>query len=884
MNNGLSIVEMKVRGCDASDLTFSWRLASTARGRRQSAWTIRVAETAEALSSADGEAIWIESSSEGGSGSTARYDGPPLAGNRRYWWSVDVRDERGGRTVSAPSAFDTALAPADWKAQWIWKPGPVRPNDFAYFRKTFAIAPVRLERARLFVSAHHYFQLFANGTRVGGYGSPAPTLPTDRKLYLTYDIAGLLRDGENAIGVIVHYLGGSGQNYVNGAPGLIVQGQFDGADGTTRTIVTDETWEVVRDIPHRVGTPYQQNRRISAVEQYDARRWDGRWLEPDDRGRFVEAVVIADRNGETWPLRPQELPEGAAEERIVPAPVGVQMPGRQVFDAGKIVSGWPSLRVKGFEGVTVRMRYSEALDEEGGVKHNVCNETSETYYDEYTMAGRQSETWEPDLSYKAFRYVEVTGYPEPLNGDNVRIVSAHTDVAHTGSFASSNALLDAIYAACIQTQKNNVLGQLVDCPHREQAQYLADADLQAETLLYFFDGMTALDKLLADFEGAQRADGTFPFVFPSNVDHPDFAIDIPEWDLHFVTVLWKMYRFSGDSSYVSRHYAAAKRLMDGVAARIDETGLVPKGAGWHISDWPYPTIDQEGAYLTAQNLKSYRNFELLARMAELLGLREDAASFAARQASLGAAIRERLYDETSGLFLDCSGSERRHQGVNVLALEYGLVPEERRTAVLDYIVREGHQCKTLLSLNLLRALFENGREEDAYRLLNHTQYPGWGYMIAQGSKTIWEGFDDIESHSHAWNAYPARLFVEYIVGIRIGAPGFATAELRPWLPEDIRFAEGSVLTPAGRVQLRWERIGERELSIEADIPANGSAALVLPWSALRIDRIVESGRELYRDGAFIRGTAGIAGLAEAQDGSVALTLGSGSYSFTVFEA
>ena len=34
------------------------------------------------------------------------------------------------------------------------------------------------------------------------------------------------------------------------------------------------------------------------------------------------------------------------------------------------------------------------------------------------------------------------------------------------------------------TQKNNILGLLVDCPHREQAQYLGDSALQAESIIY----------------------------------------------------------------------------------------------------------------------------------------------------------------------------------------------------------------------------------------------------------------------------------------------------------------------------------------------------------------------------------------------------------------
>ena len=58
-------------------------------------------------------------------------------------------------------------------------------------------------------------------------------------------------------------------------------------------------------------------------------------------------------------------------------------------------------------------------------------------------------------------------------------------------------------------------------------------------------------------------------------------------------------------------------------------------------------------------------------------------------------------------------------------------------------------------------------------------------MIREGSKTIWEGFEDIESHSHAWNCYPMRLLQEYIAGIHCIAPGFTRTEITPFFPRGI---------------------------------------------------------------------------------------------------
>jgi alpha-L-rhamnosidase len=116
---------------------------------------------------------------------------------------------------------------------------------------------------------------------------------------------------------------------------------------------------------------------------------------------------------------PQSIPEGIIEEVINPIAVGIQQAGLQVFDAGKILSGWPILELKGMKDIEIRMRYSENLDDSGRVGHNVANEQSENYYDEYIMHGGEKESWSPDFSYKAFRYIEVTGYPELINPVNV---------------------------------------------------------------------------------------------------------------------------------------------------------------------------------------------------------------------------------------------------------------------------------------------------------------------------------------------------------------------------------------------------------------------------------------------------------------------------------
>jgi alpha-L-rhamnosidase len=775
-----------------------------------------------------------------------------------------------------------------WSAKWIWKSTEIYSNDFAYLRKEFDInKPVK--SAAVYVSAHNHFELFVNGTKVSGYVVPAPTNPEKSKYYLSYDIGSLLKEGKNAFGAVVHYIGGEGQNYVDGMPGFILQCEISYGDGNRETFVTDESWKVLKETPYRNYSEFQQNRRMSAIEDFDSRSEPQGWLKYAFDDSSWHNAVLSPIDKAQWVLKPQAIPEGGVHEIIVPTPIGVNERGVQVFDTGKIITGWPRLELKGIEGVTVRTRYSEDLDGEGRVKHNVTNEKSENYYDQYTMRGEELEVWEPSLSYKAFRYIEVTGYPEFLDPSQVKIISAGTRLVQEGFFNSSNSLLNEIYKACVQTQKNNVVGQMVDCPHREQAQYLADSDLQAETFMYNFLEPSVVKKVLMDFKDAQFEDGRFPFVYPSNIHNKDFDIKIPEWDFHFITLLWKIYNMYEDQDIIKACYDTAKRTVNYyLGVRDKATGLIAKGIGfpkeWNISDHPildeqpYVNIDQSGEFLTVENCLAYYTARIMYNIASMLNYKQDAADFLAGAEKLKESIVKHLYNKEERKFVDSFGSEQIHQGTNVVAYQYGLVPEQDKDAVLNYIVQQGFSCSTLLGLNLLQVLFDNGKKQQAYDILSSSTFPSWGYMIEKGFKTIWEGFVDIYSHCHAWNAYPARLLVEYIVGIKAGAPGFKEIHINPYIPEGLSYAEGKVPTAAGEIYTMWQ-LQEGYTKLEIKAPSDTTVKVFIPKTAAGIKTIKEADSVVWENGNLNTNEKDIQHIEETMQ-HIILTAAGGDYSFT----
>lgn len=167
-------------------------------------------------------------------------------------------------------------------------------------------------------------------------------------------------------------------------------------------------------------------------------------------------------------------------------------------------------------------------------------------------------------------------------------------------------------------------------------------------------------------------------------------------------------------------------------------------------------------------------------------------------------MKTHFYDAKAGLFRDTPTSERHNTAVQVMAFELGLFPDEERERVTAWLPNAPFETRVILSWDYLCLLFENGFAQQAYDMITDPTVR-WGRMMAEGSRTIWEGFEDIESHSHAWNAYPLRLFQQYLLGVSCLKPGFKEASIRPFFPAGIHQLAGSVCTPFGQLTVQARR-------------------------------------------------------------------------------
>src|ERR1039457_4183035 len=205
------------------------------------------------------------------------------------------------------------------------------------FRKEFLLEK-KISRARVYVSGLGYCELRLNGQRVGDHVlDPGWTTYSKRVLYSTYDVTDQLKRGQNALGVM---LGNGWFNplplrlwgHINpraaltiGEPRVIVQLAVEFADGTSQTIVTDESWKVSNG-------PILRN-SVYLGEVYDARKEQPGWDRPgfDDR-TWEQASVAQEQLG---PLHAQDAPPSRVTGTLKTIARTEPKPGVLIFDLGQ---------------------------------------------------------------------------------------------------------------------------------------------------------------------------------------------------------------------------------------------------------------------------------------------------------------------------------------------------------------------------------------------------------------------------------------------------------------------------------------------------------------------------------------------------------------------
>ncbi len=114
-----------------------------------------------------------------------------------------------------------------------------------------------------------------------------------------------------------------------------------------------------------------------------------------------------------------------------------------------------------------------------------------------------------------FRYLEISGFPGTLTTDNITGVVVHSDMKPTGTYESSNKLLNQLQHNIQWGQKGNFVDVPTDCPQRdERLGWTGDAQAFSRTAAFNFDVASFFTKWLKDVALDQKQGGEIPDVIP----------------------------------------------------------------------------------------------------------------------------------------------------------------------------------------------------------------------------------------------------------------------------------------------------------------------------------------------------------------------------------
>ncbi len=861
-------------GIDVQQPRFSWQLASDKRNIIQSAYAIQVLSGKSV--------VWNSGTVEGSQSVQVAYGGPALQSNIKYSWKVRVWDNDGKPSEwSEHAIFQTAImSEADGKAKWIESPLDNNADDrpAILFRRQFNLSK-KIKSASVYVTAHGMYELQLNGKRVGdAYLAPGWTSYNKRLQYQMYDVTAMINKGGNAVGAMVGngwyrgYLAWENNKDVYGKKlGFLFQLEIVYGDGSKETIISDENW--------KSSTGPIKTVEIYHGETYDARDektgWanagynDAAWIGVTLPKATYDNLVVA----ENEPVKKHETFKAI---KLITTPAG-----EKVLDFGQNLVGWVMVKATGKAGDKITIKHAEVLDKQGNFYTENLRAAKATAT--YILKGGGEENFEPHFTFFGFRYIKIEDYPGEINPDNFTAVALYSDMQPTGTFTSSNALINQLQHNIQWGQRGNFLDVPTDCPQRdERLGWTGDAQAFSRTATFNFGVNSFFSKWLKDVAADQQPNGSVPFVIPNvlgsnsggSTGWADCATIIP----------WNMYLAYGDKKILENQYPSMKLW---VKYMTDSSKNDLWNHGFHFGDWLFyrPFDDNDGRsavtdkYLIAQCFYA-NSVQLLINTAKVLNNPEDEEMYTTLLKRVkDAFVKE--YVTPNGRLI--SGTQTAY----VLALNFDMLPENLREQAAARLAENVKSYDNHLTTGFLgtpylcHVLTRFGYNDLAYSLLLQEDYPSWLYPVKMGATTIWERWDGEKPDStfqtpgmNSFNHYAYGAIGDWMYRKMVGLDtyedgvGYKHIKVQPHIGGGFTNASASLKTYYGTVSSGWKVQGNTTL-MDVEIPANTTATVYIP--AANAAAITEGGNALPAD-IKVTGT---------ENGYVIVDIGSGVYHFAV---
>jgi alpha-L-rhamnosidase len=456
-----------------------------------------------------------------------------------------------------------------------------------------------------------------------------------------------------------------------------------------------------------------------------------------------------------------------------------------IFDFGKEITGYTHFEVSGNAGAMIDIVHGELITA-GRVQ---AMRQGTHYADRYIL--REGRQRHEIYDWKGFRYIQLTfrNLTEPLTVHDLGVAFSSYPVIYRGGVLCDDELLEQIWQTGAYTQQLCMHDRLMDCPWREQAQWLGDGRIQLLIL--------------------QNAFG-------------DAGQDIIDFALWWIVAVKDVALFEGDKRFVREMLPHMEKLLSFFAGHLNDDGLIDNIPGWVFIDWA--NLDRKGC-VSALNGIYYMALKCAEDLNRWVGEDRCADKCLNARLRIEKHFHRIFWSEESRLYRDASASDRSFsQHTQVIAVLSGLARTDagelmRRTCVDKDLVK----TSPFFSFYLLEALGQVGMGAEAVEVIRDR----WGAMLKAGATTFWEEWQTNGTYRdgcwaarprslcHAWSAAPTAWMSRYLLGIRQdeldGPLLFAPC------PGGCSEASGSVPTRYGTVRISWV-VADGEFSAKLTLP------------------------------------------------------------------
>ena len=821
---------------------FSWQMRSKKPNVVQTAYCIRVATSKTDLKKGH-NLLWDSGRRDSDESVAVPYQGRRLPYQSQVFWQVEVWLSTGEHLVSPVQSFLTGLKQFRQDALWIGADDADRiimgDNDSRdlparYLRKSFSISN-KVRRATLYISGMGYGTTYINGKPVSKdvFG----TLQTDYTktvYYNTYDVTSLLRSGNNAIGSVLgngYVLGFNKGCTSYGLPRLKAQLVIE-TDRDTMTLVTGTDWKVTTE------GPIQRNNLYNG-ERYEAAREMKGWNTATfDDSKWQQAQSLKAPTGIELP---QPSPSMRIQKELKPQSIRRTSDGRYIIDMGQNMVGQLRVSLSGKKDVPVVIRHSEILEPNNPDQLYVANLRSAKCTDTYIPAADGTFTYQPELTYQGFRFVEISGIEKEPKPKDITGCVIYDFMADQGTFWCDNELLNQLHKNAYWGVIGNYHGMPTDCPQRDERMgWMGDHVMGCYGENMLVDNGALYYKWLQDVFDTQDDDGLIADVAPAFwvVREKDVA-----WEALSVYATYMLLRRYGDTHAVLKYYPYLQSYMRYLDLNLKD-GIVAHNC-W--GDWCMPPERPELIHSEDPTRKTdgslistamyYSMLTMMGDMAMRLGIEGDMFAYDKQQEALKAAYNRHFYHPETASYSNNTVT------ANLLSLEFGLVPDGDEERVLQNIVdvtrdtyKDHVSCGVLGMQHLMTCLSHRGHLDQAMRIILQKDYPSFGYMIEKGATTIWELWNGDTADPAMNSANHVMLLGDVIVwmygslaGIQQAPSSLAYKELdmRLSMPDELNHVRATHDTPYGTVGSEWWRT-EEGITWVVDIPVNTTARVHIP--------------------------------------------------------